>query len=69
MRQLVYKDLQLTGATIVPPGTMRRIVHLIEDGLLRPLLAQTFPLAELAAAQQAFVAKRHVGNIVVDCRA
>jgi hypothetical protein len=27
LRQLVYKDLQLMGATIVPPGTMRRLVR------------------------------------------
>ncbi len=66
LRQLVYKDLQLTGATIVPPGTMQRLVHLIERGLLKPLLAQSFPLAQLAQAQQAFVEKKHVGNIVVE---
>ncbi|NNE21276.1 MAG: zinc-binding dehydrogenase, partial [Rhizobiales bacterium] len=65
LRQLVYKDLLLTGATIVPPGTMARIVTLIEQGLLKPLLAGTFPLAELARAQEAFMEKRHVGNIVV----
>ena len=65
LRQLIYKDLQLTGATIVPPGTMKRLVGLIEQGLLKPLLAQTFPLAELGAAQEAFMAKSHIGNIVV----
>ena len=69
LRQLIYKDLQLTGATIVPPGSMARIVSLIEQGLLRPLLAQSFPLRQLAAAQEAFMAKAHVGNIVVDCSA
>ena len=66
LRQLVYKDLQLTGATIVPPGTMQRLVRLIEDGRLKPMLAQSFPLRELAQAQEAFIAKRHVGNIVVE---
>ncbi len=65
LRQLVYKDLQLTGATIVPPGTMTRLVGLIEQGLLKPLLAETFPLKDLAKAQEAFMAKAHVGNIVV----
>ena len=29
------------------------------------MLAQAFPLRELAKAQEAFMAKRHVGNIVV----
>ncbi len=44
----------------------RRIVSLIKQGLLRPLLAGTFPLRELAGAQRAFMEKRHVGNIVVE---
>jgi len=65
LRQLVYKDLQFTGATIVPPGTMRRIVHLIEQEKLKPILAKTFLLQDLAEAQQAFQEKSHVGNIVV----
>jgi len=65
LRQLVYKDLQLTGATIVPPGTMQRLVGLIEQGLLQPLLAQSFPLRQLGDAQEAFLQKKHVGNIVV----
>ena len=69
LRQLVYKDLQLTGATIVPPGTMQRLVSLIEQNRLIPLLAETFPLKELAQAQQMFMQKKHVGNIVVDCQA
>ncbi|MFT5220430.1 MAG: NADPH:quinone reductase-like Zn-dependent oxidoreductase [Planctomycetota bacterium] len=66
LRQLVYKDLQLTGATIVPAGTMQRLVKLIEQGQLKPLLAQSFPLADLGKAQQAFLAKKYVGNIVVE---
>ena len=29
------------------------------------MLAQSFPLSQLHAAQQAFIDKKHVGNIVV----
>ena len=65
LRQLIYKDLQLTGATIVPPGTMQRIVRLIEQRSVEPVLARAFALRDLAAAQEAFMAKKHVGNIVV----
>jgi NADPH:quinone reductase-like Zn-dependent oxidoreductase len=65
LRQMIYKDLQLTGATIVPPGTMQRIVRLIEQRSLLPVLAQTFALRDLAQAQEVFMAKKHVGNIVV----
>ena len=65
LRQMVYRDLQLTGATICPPGTMQAIVALIEQGQLKPLLAAQYALSELVQAQAAFVEKQHVGNIVV----
>ena len=65
LRAFYYRDIQMRGATITPPGTMARLVKLIERGKLRPALAATFPLRDLAKAQEAFLAKRHVGNIVV----
>lgn len=66
LRLLIYKDLQLTGATITPPNMLARAKRLIESGDVVPQLAQCFPLAELARAQEVFMEKRHVGNIVVN---
>lgn len=65
LRRLVYKDLRLTGATVVPPGMFARIVRLIEEGKIRPALAKAFPLAHLREAQEFFIAKRFVGNLAV----
>lgn len=65
LRQLVYKDIQMTGATISPPGLFARAVQLVSTGQLQPLLAASYPLRDLAKAQEAFIAKRHTGNIVV----
>ncbi len=67
LRDLIYKDLQLSGATIVPPGTFARLVRLIEMGQVRPYLAETFALKDLCAAQKAFLSKGHTGKIVVNC--
>ena len=44
---------------------MQRVVGMIETGALKPLLAAIYPLEDLAKAQEAFVQKTHVGNIVV----
>ena len=52
------------GATIVPPGAMCRLVSLIEQDLLKPLLAQSFALRDLSQAQETFMLKKHIGNIV-----
>ena len=46
LRQLVYKDIKMTGA-------------------LKPMLAASYPLRDLAQAQKAFISKRRTGNIVV----
>jgi len=65
LRTFYLRDLTFTGATVVPAGTFANLVGYIEAGEIRPLVAATYPLRELHAAQTAFIAKQHVGNIVV----
>ena len=65
LRTFYLRDLTFTGATIVPPGVFADLVGYIERGEIKPLLAETYPLMELVTAQEAFIAKRHVGNIAV----
>ncbi len=66
LRTFYLRDLTFTGATVVPPGVFSELVGYIERGEVRPLLAATYPLERLRDAQQAFIDKRHVGNIVVE---
>ena len=66
LRKLIYRDLQFTGATVVPPGTFKKLVEYIESGKLKPVLAETYALKDLAKAQAAFMKKNFVGNIVVE---
>jgi NADPH:quinone reductase-like Zn-dependent oxidoreductase len=65
LRTLYLKDLELIGATVMPPGIFADLVGYIERGEIRPLLAKSFPLAEIHAAQGEFLEKRHIGNFVV----
>ena len=65
LRTFYLNDLTFTGATIIPPGLFANLVGYIERGEIRPLLAETYPLEQIHAAQEAFLAKKHVGNIVV----
>ena len=53
------------GSTVVPLGTFSDLVSYIEKGDIKPALAASYPLSDLHAAQQAFIDKKHVGNIVV----
>ena len=65
LRTFYLNDLTFTGSTVIDRSVMEELVGLIEKGALKPALAATYPLAELHAAQRAFIAKQHTGNIVV----
>jgi len=65
VRTLYLHDLTLLGSTVVKAGTFADIIKYIERRDIKPALAATYPLKELHAAQQAFIDKKHVGNIVV----
>ena len=65
MRDFYLKDLTLFGATAWDETVFPDLVGYIERGEIRPLLAQTYPLAEIVAAQKAFLEKKHVGNFVL----
>ncbi len=65
LRTLYLKDLQLLGCTVPDPAVFPALIKYIERGEIRPLVSATYPLAEIAAAQTEFMAKGHVGKIVL----
>ena len=65
MRDLYLKDLTLYGSTGWDETVFPNLIGYIERGEIRPLLAQTYPMTEIVAAQQAFLKRAHVGNIVL----
>ena len=65
LRTFYLRDLVFTGATVPPPHVFPDLVGYIDHGEIKPVLAATWPLRDLAAAQAAFSAKRHTGNIAV----
>lgn len=69
VRTLYLKDLSFFGCTVLEQDVFGRLVKYIEDGQLRPLVAHTYPLSEIAAAQSMFQSKTHIGKIVLSVAA
>ena len=65
LRTLYLSDLTFFGNTIFQPDIFPNLVKYIEANEIRPMLAASYPLEELHAGQQAFIDKKHTGNIVV----
>ncbi len=65
MRDMYLKDITLIGTTAWDEPVFPNLIGYIERGEIRPLLAKTFPLSEIATAQQEFMEKTHMGNFVL----
>jgi NADPH:quinone reductase-like Zn-dependent oxidoreductase len=55
----------LFGCTVLDPSVFADLVGYIERSEIRPVVAATFLLRDIVAAQQLFLTKQHVGKIVL----
>ncbi|MGD1700304.1 alcohol dehydrogenase family protein [Dapis sp. BLCC M229] len=65
LRDLIYKDLEMIGATRLESEVFQRLVEYLEKGLLKPLVAKVFPLSEIKDAQQFFQTKSFFGKVII----
>ena len=65
MRDMYLKDIQLIGCTAWDEPVFPDLISYIERGEIRPLVARSFPLKDIAKAQEEFMEKKHFGNFVL----
>jgi NADPH:quinone reductase-like Zn-dependent oxidoreductase len=65
LRTMYLKDLTLIGCTAWDEPVFPQLISYIESNRIKPLVAKTFPLVEIAHAQQEFLEKKHVGKFVL----
>jgi NADPH:quinone reductase-like Zn-dependent oxidoreductase len=65
LRKLYLKDLTFFGCTTQGDEVFADLVGYAERGEIRPRVARTYPLSAIVEAQQDFIAKKHVGKLVL----
>ena len=65
LRDFYLKDLNLIGCTAWDEPVFANLVSYVEKNRIKPLVAKTFALKEIAKAQQEFLEKNHVGKFVL----
>lgn len=65
LRTLYLKDLLLVGCTVLDEGVFAGLITRIEQGQVKPLVAASFALSDIVAAQELFLTKQHIGKIVL----
>lgn len=66
VRTLYLKDLSFFGSTYQSKSVFRNLIRYIEEGKLKPMVANTYPLKRIQEAQKAFLSKQFVGKLVLD---
>lgn len=66
VRTLYLKDLSLFGCTVLNEGVFQNLIKRIESKEIKPIVANTFSLSQIAEAQKQFELKQHVGKMVID---
>ena len=66
VRALYLKDLSFFGCTVLQPEVFKNLLGRIERHEVRALVAETYPLRDIAEAQMAFGEKGYIGKIVLE---
>ena len=66
LRTLYLKNLEFYGSTVFRRDTFPKLIEALRAGVLKPVVARVYPLADIRDAQQDFMQKRHVGSFVLE---
>jgi len=65
LRTIYLNDITIYGCTYQPIEVFGELVDLINQGKIRPLVSKTYPLEDIARAQEDFLSKRYPGKLVL----
>lgn len=65
LRQIFFRQVQVLGSTMGRKADLLRVVQLVEQGKLRPVVDRVMPLREARAAHEALERREAFGKIVL----
>lgn len=65
IRRLYLHNIALIGSSMHTPAHFQSLVQIARDGLVRPVIAARYPLAEVHRAQAELASRAHVGKLVL----
>ncbi len=65
VRTLYLRDLRMIGCTAWDEPVFSNLIGYVERDEIQPVVARTFPMSDIVAAQQEFLRRSHVGKLVL----
>jgi NADPH:quinone reductase-like Zn-dependent oxidoreductase len=66
LKVLFYKRISLLGSTMGSKGDLFRLLQLVDEGALKPVLDRTLPLAQAAEGHRLLADRKAFGNVVLE---
>lgn len=65
LRDIYLRDITIHGCTHQAPEVFGRLVELMNEGRIKPLISRTYPLKDITRAQEDFQSKTLPGKLVL----
>ncbi|HSM43760.1 MAG TPA: zinc-binding dehydrogenase [Acidimicrobiia bacterium] len=65
LRHIYLRHRRVLGSTMHSPSVFAAVVDMARRGAVAPVVAETYPLTDIAAAQERFAKKDFVGKLVI----
>ena len=65
LRQIYLRDITIHGCSFMSRAVFQGLVDMVNDGKLRPVIAKTYPLRDIAEAQSDFQSKAQAGKLIL----
>jgi NADPH:quinone reductase-like Zn-dependent oxidoreductase len=66
LRQIFFRQVEVLGSTMGPKGDLFRVLALVNDGKLRPVVDRVMPLWEAGNAHRVLEERRAFGKVVLE---
>jgi NADPH:quinone reductase-like Zn-dependent oxidoreductase len=66
LRQIFFRQVEVLGSTMGPKGDLFRVIALVNEGKLRPVVDRVLPLWEAANAHRVLEERRAFGKVVLE---
>ena len=64
LRDIYLRDITIHGCSFMSREVFSTLVDLVNSGQVKPIIAKTYPLREIAKAQEDFQSKKYAGKLI-----
>jgi NADPH:quinone reductase-like Zn-dependent oxidoreductase len=66
IRYIFFRSLSILGSTMGSRGELLQVMHLVERGMLKPIIDSVYPMSRIADAHKRMESRKTFGKIVIN---